>query len=94
MFVRIIYDDGREVLRHCKEVSMKHLFAEDSESEDALTITCDDSFPDTDHVCYVVPKNGADIYFMNEQGQTVDSYQWIRPKDNDYVEVYAGSSKG
>jgi len=77
MFVRIVYDDGREVLRHCKEVSMVHLFAEDTESEDALMLTCDDSFADTDHVSYVVPKKGADIYFMNDQGKTVDSYQWI-----------------
>ena len=87
MFVRIIYQDGREVLRHCKEASMTHLFAEDSTQKDALMITCDDSFPDSDHVSYLIPKDGADVYFMNENGRTIDSYQWNRPDESSMVAV-------
>lgn len=80
MFLRIIYSNGREILRECEEVTTVH--AGDTEGGDYLQLSIDDGFPGAPSMTYIVPKKGARVYFMNNSGRTIDSF--IYEESDDY----------
>ncbi len=79
MFLRIIYQNGREILRECEEVTTVHMG--DTEGGDYLQLSIDDGFPGAPTMTYIVPKVGSRVYFMNNSGRTIDSFIGDEPGD-------------
>jgi len=71
MFVRIIYPNGSEVLRECAEVQMENLGG--TEGPDMIGVRIDGD------VAYTFEKAGAQMYFMNSNGKTIDQFRWGTP---------------
>lgn len=68
MFVRIEYADGKARVMECRDV----LITKDGDDQLIFTL-----YPDKLSRNYVVQKKeGNAVYFMNNEGKTIDSYRW------------------
>ena len=69
MLTRIVYGNGTEkVIPHDDAIVIKN-----GEDNDEVFV----SFEDSDkHMHYKLSKKDDELYLMNDQGQTVDSYRW------------------
>lgn len=68
MFVRIEYADGAARVMECRDV----LITKDGDDQLIFTL-----YPDKLSRNYVVQKKeGNAVYFMNNEGKTIDSYRW------------------
>ena len=73
MFVKVIYETGRESLYECDEVYIDHLESKDSNDPGSLYLTLTRDLKDK-HV--EVAKDKNEVYLMNNDGKTIDKYAW------------------
>ena len=72
MFVRHIDEKRTETLYECDSVAIKDCPSDEGEPGVMVTMTSDL----TREMTLFMPKQGNELYVMNNNGRTIDSYRW------------------
>lgn len=78
MFVRIVNNDGGSALYQCQKVFTHNLKNEKEDEPDSVLFTIDNGEVNGPF-CIEIPKDSqSEVYLMNDEGKTIDSYRWRR----------------